>query len=153
MAASASQGARESEPVTRVTESALRKREDLGRPDREHEDLLRVDLMFIVVVERSVPHQVLPSSVPLRGPGLGKAFEQAYGKLDPKKLYGNLFFAFLGADKVVAPKVVGSYVGGFGTAPGLKTKAATAYRAIMKKYYPKLPADLHARTDRQTSDL
>src|SRR6266581_7381285 len=70
-----------------------------------------------------------------------KAFEQAYGKLDPKKLYGNLFFAFLGADKVVAPKVAGAYVGGFGTAPGLKTKAANAYRAIMKKYYPKLPAD------------
>src|SRR6266540_3626508 len=70
-----------------------------------------------------------------------KAFEQAYGKLDPKKFIGNLFFAFLGADKVVAPKVVGAYVGGFGTAPGLKTKAANAYRAIMKKYYPKLPAD------------
>jgi branched-chain amino acid transport system substrate-binding protein len=70
-----------------------------------------------------------------------KAFEQAYGKLDPKKLYGNLFFAFLGADKVVAPKVAGSYVGGFGTAGGLKTKSANAYRAIMKKYYPKLPAD------------
>src|SRR3954449_12060507 len=70
-----------------------------------------------------------------------KAFEQAYGKLDPKKLYGNLFFAFLGADKVVAPKVAGAYVGGFGTAPGLKTKAANAYRAVMKKYYPKLPAD------------
>ena len=70
-----------------------------------------------------------------------KAFEQAYGKLDPKKLYGNLFFAFLGADKVVAPKVSGAYVGGFGTAGGLKTKAAIAYRAVMKKYYPKLPAD------------
>jgi branched-chain amino acid transport system substrate-binding protein len=70
-----------------------------------------------------------------------KAFEQAYGKLDPKKLYGNLFFAFLGADKVVAPKVSGAYVGGFGTAGGLKTKAANAYRAIMKKYYPKLPSD------------
>src|SRR3954466_2990436 len=70
-----------------------------------------------------------------------KAFEQAYGKLDPKKLYGNLFFAFLGADKVVAPKVAGAYVGGFGTAPGLKTKAGNAYRAVMKKYYPKLPAD------------
>jgi branched-chain amino acid transport system substrate-binding protein len=70
-----------------------------------------------------------------------KAFEQAYGKLNPKKLYGNLFFAFLGADKVVAPKVNGAYVGGFGTAAGLKTKQANAYRAIMKKYYPKLPAD------------
>jgi branched-chain amino acid transport system substrate-binding protein len=70
-----------------------------------------------------------------------KAFEQAYGKLDPKKFYGNLFFAFLGADKVVAPKVVGAYVGGFGTAAGLKTKQADAYRAILNKAYPKLPAD------------
>ncbi len=47
-----------------------------------------------------------------------KAFEQAYGKLDPKQWIGNLFFGFLGADKVVAPKLVGSYVGGFGNAPG-----------------------------------
>src|SRR6187200_2287826 len=30
-----------------------------------------------------------------------KAFEQAYGSLDPKKWVGNLFFGFLGADKVI----------------------------------------------------
>jgi branched-chain amino acid transport system substrate-binding protein len=69
-----------------------------------------------------------------------KAFEQAYGKIDPKQHAGNLFFAFLGADKVVGPKVVGTYVGGFGTGPGLKTARARAYEAIMKKWYPKLPA-------------
>jgi branched-chain amino acid transport system substrate-binding protein len=69
-----------------------------------------------------------------------KAFEQAYGAIDPKDHAGNLFFAFLGADKVVAPKVVGSYVGGFGTGPGLKTKQAKAYEAVMKKHYPELPA-------------
>jgi branched-chain amino acid transport system substrate-binding protein len=69
-----------------------------------------------------------------------KAFEQAYGAIDPDQHAGNLFFAFLGADKVVAPKVVGSYVGGFGTGPGLKTRQAKAYEAIMKKYYPELPA-------------
>jgi branched-chain amino acid transport system substrate-binding protein len=69
-----------------------------------------------------------------------KAFEQAYGRIDPKQHAGNLFFAFLGADRVVAPKVVGSYVGGFGTGPGLKTRQAKAYEAIMKKHYPKLPA-------------
>jgi branched-chain amino acid transport system substrate-binding protein len=69
-----------------------------------------------------------------------KAFEQAYGAIDPDQHAGNLFFAFLGADKVVAPKVVGSYVGGFGTGPGLKTKQAKAYEAIMKKHYPELPA-------------
>src|SRR3954452_9508827 len=58
------------------------------------------------------------------GTGTGaalKAYEQAYGKLDPKKNIGNLFFGFLGADKVVAPKVVGAYVGGFGNMPGVHT--------------------------------
>jgi branched-chain amino acid transport system substrate-binding protein len=69
-----------------------------------------------------------------------KAFEQAYGRIDPKQHSGNLFIAFLGADKVVGPKMVGAYIGGFGTGPGLKTKQARAYEAIMKKYYPKLPA-------------
>jgi branched-chain amino acid transport system substrate-binding protein len=68
------------------------------------------------------------------------AYEQAYGKLDPKKHIGNLFFGFLGADKVVAPKVVGAYVGGAGTGPGLKTPQAKRYEAVMKKWYPKLPA-------------
>src|SRR5438270_1185811 len=48
-----------------------------------------------------------------------KAYEQAYGKLNPKQWIGNLFFTFLGADKVVGPKVIGSYVGGFGTGAGL----------------------------------
>jgi branched-chain amino acid transport system substrate-binding protein len=70
-----------------------------------------------------------------------KAFEQAYGKLDPKQWIGNLFFGFLGADKVVAPKLVGSYVGGFGNAPGVHTPKMDAYRAFMTKLYPKLPAD------------
>jgi branched-chain amino acid transport system substrate-binding protein len=66
------------------------------------------------------------------------AFEQAHGALKPSQHIGNLFFAFLGADKVVAPKVVGSYVGGFGTGPGLKTKQAKAYEAVMAKHYPGL---------------
>ena len=70
-----------------------------------------------------------------------KAFEQAYGKLDPKQWIGNLFFAFLGADKVVAPKLVGSYVGGFGTAAGLKTAQADAYRKKVQAVYPKIPTD------------
>jgi branched-chain amino acid transport system substrate-binding protein len=66
------------------------------------------------------------------------AFEQAHGALKPSQHIGNLFFAFLGADKVVAPKVVGSYLGGFGTAPGLTTKQAKAYEAVMNKHYPGL---------------
>ena len=73
------------------------------------------------------------------GTGTGaalKAYEQAYGKLDPKKNIGNLFFGFLGADKVVAPKVVGSYVGGFGNMPGVHNPKVDAYRAYAKKMYP-----------------
>ena len=70
-----------------------------------------------------------------------KAFEQAYGKLDPKQWIGNLFFGFLGADKVVAPKLVGSFVGGFGNMPGVHNPKVDAYRAYMNKMYPKLPAD------------
>ena len=67
-----------------------------------------------------------------------KAYEQAYGKLDPKQNIGNLFFGFLGADKVVAPKVVGSYVGGFGNMPGVHNPKVDAYRAYAKKMYPTL---------------
>jgi branched-chain amino acid transport system substrate-binding protein len=70
-----------------------------------------------------------------------KAFEQAYGPLDPKQWIGNLFFGFLGADKVVAPKLVGSYVGGFGNDPGVHYPRVDAYRAFMTKLYPKLPPD------------
>ena len=73
------------------------------------------------------------------GTGTGaalKAYEQAYGKLDPKKNIGNLFFGFLGADKVVAPKVVGAYVGGFGNMPGVHNPKVDAYRAYAKKLYP-----------------
>ncbi len=68
------------------------------------------------------------------GPSL-KAFEQAYGALDPKKFVGNLFFFFQSGFADVAPKLIGSYFGGFGTAPGLKTKQARAYEAVIKKWY------------------
>ena len=63
------------------------------------------------------------------GPSL-KAFTQQYGPVDPKKMIGNLFFAFLGADKELGPQLVGAYMGGFGTGPGLQTKAAKAYRKL-----------------------
>jgi branched-chain amino acid transport system substrate-binding protein len=69
-----------------------------------------------------------------------KAFEQAYGQVNPQKFAGNLFFWFL-TGVAVAPRLIGSYVGGFGIAPGLKTAAAAQYRAIMKKWYPGVPAE------------
>ena len=78
------------------------------------------------------------------GTGTGaalKAYEQAYGKLKPEQNIGNLFFGFLGADKVVAPKVVGSYVGGFGNMPGVHNAKVDAYRAYAKRMYPKQNSD------------
>jgi branched-chain amino acid transport system substrate-binding protein len=67
-----------------------------------------------------------------------RAFEQAYGRLDPKKHAGNLFFAFLGNFQQVAPRLVGAYVGGFGTAPGLATPQAKAYERSVARFYPGL---------------
>ena len=38
----------------------------------------------------------------------------------------------------MAPRFVGAYVGGFGTAPGLKTAQAKAYESAVAKVYPGL---------------
>src|SRR5256885_5709641 len=73
------------------------------------------------------------------GTGTGaslKAYEQAYGQVNPKKFIGNLFFAFLGNFQEVAPRLVGAYVGGFGTGPGLKTPAAEAHEATGAQWDP-----------------
>jgi len=67
-----------------------------------------------------------------------KAYEQAYGPTDPKKFVGNLFFAFLGNFAEIAPRLTGAYLGGFGTAPGLKTAAAKAYEGRVAKVFPGL---------------
>jgi branched-chain amino acid transport system substrate-binding protein len=67
-----------------------------------------------------------------------RAFEQAYGRLDPRKHAGNLFFAFLGNFQQVAPRLVGAYVGGFGTGPGLVRAQAKAYERVVARHYPGL---------------
>lgn len=72
------------------------------------------------------------------GPAL-KAFEQAYGPVKASQHSGNLFLFFLTGFADVAPRLIGSYLGGFGTAPGLKTAQARAYEAVVKKWYPNLP--------------
>jgi branched-chain amino acid transport system substrate-binding protein len=74
------------------------------------------------------------------GPSM-KAFSQQYGAIDPKQFIGNLFFAFMGNDKELGPQVIGSYMGGFGTAPGLKTPAANAYRKLANQWYPQFNPD------------
>jgi branched-chain amino acid transport system substrate-binding protein len=75
------------------------------------------------------------------GTGTGvslKAMEQANGKIDPKQLAGNLFLIDGSAATEVAPLYVGSYVGGFGTAPGLKKASVNRYVNVLKKWYPSL---------------
>jgi branched-chain amino acid transport system substrate-binding protein len=66
------------------------------------------------------------------------AFEQAYGPVNPRQHSGNLFLYFLGNFGTVAPKLVGAYMGGFGTAQTgeLKTKQARAYVRQAGKWFP-----------------
>jgi len=68
------------------------------------------------------------------GPSL-KAYESAYGKVNPKKFIGNLFFFFQSGFADVAPRLIGAYYGGFGNAPGLKTPQAKQYEATVKKWF------------------
>src|SRR5262245_17749023 len=69
------------------------------------------------------------------GPSL-KAFESAYGKVNPKKFIGNLFFFFQSGFADVAPRLIGAYYGGFGNSPGLKTAGARQYERTVNKWYP-----------------
>jgi branched-chain amino acid transport system substrate-binding protein len=66
------------------------------------------------------------------------AFEQAYGPVNPRQHSGNLFLYFLGNFGSVAPKLVGAYMGGFGTAQTgeLKTQQARTYVRNAGKWFP-----------------
>jgi branched-chain amino acid transport system substrate-binding protein len=65
------------------------------------------------------------------------AFEQAYGPVNAKQHSGNLFLFFLGNFGTVAPKLIGAYMGGFGTAQtGLNTPRANAYVKNAGKWFP-----------------
>ena len=65
-----------------------------------------------------------------------KAFEQAYGKIDPKQHAGNLFFAFLGADKVVARRSSARTSAGSAPARGLKTGTCAGIRGDHEEVVP-----------------
>ena len=93
---------------------------EAGLPAAEH------DRLRVVHPAAPAPGQVDGYFWVVGGTGTGaalKAFEQAYGALNPRQHIGTLFFAFLGNFKVVAPQLVGAYVGGFGTGPGLQTRS------------------------------
>jgi branched-chain amino acid transport system substrate-binding protein len=65
------------------------------------------------------------------------AFEQAYGPINARQHSGNLFLYFLGANSTVAPRMVGAYMGGFGTfqTGGLKTPQAVKYVRDSSKWF------------------
>ena len=65
------------------------------------------------------------------------AFEQAYGPVNAKQHSGNLFLYFLGANTTVAPRLVGAYMGGFGTfqTGGLKKAQARNYVKNANKWF------------------
>ena len=70
-----------------------------------------------------------------------KAFVQAYGKLSPTKIMGNLFFSVTGNFEEIAPQINGAYTGGFGT-PGLDYvhgKAQKRYLAITRHWFKEIP--------------
>jgi branched-chain amino acid transport system substrate-binding protein len=79
------------------------------------------------------------------GPAL-QAFEQAFGPVKATQHSGNVFFAFLFPNTGIRElpgikrRLVGAYSGGIGTAPGLRTRQARGYEAIIGKWHPGLPA-------------
>jgi branched-chain amino acid transport system substrate-binding protein len=62
------------------------------------------------------------------------AFQQTYGTLRAREHAGN-------------GRVIGSFVSGSGAAPGLQTTPAGAYRRLMKKASPSIPAETSAAVD------
>ena len=62
------------------------------------------------------------------------AFQQTYGTLRAREHAGN-------------GRVIGSFVSGSGVAPGLQTAPAGAYRRLMKKASPSIPAETSAAVD------
>jgi branched-chain amino acid transport system substrate-binding protein len=83
------------------------------------------------------------------GPGIDlafKAFEQAYGPLRAKEHSGDLFQWFQ-TGGVLPARLTGAYIGGGGVGPGLKTPAAAAYRRVMRKWYPAIPAEASSAVD------
>jgi len=70
-----------------------------------------------------------------------KAFTQAYGPLNAKKIMGNLFFSVTGNFQEIAPQINGAYTGGFGT-PGfdyVHGAAQKQYLAITKHWFKQIP--------------
>ncbi len=80
-----------------------------------------------------------------------KAFEQAYGPINPKQHMGNLFWGTPGQFQQLSKRVAGVYVGSAGTAGDLKTPAATTYTANIGKAFSSFPPFPGAAADQASS--
>lgn len=68
-----------------------------------------------------------------------KAFEQAYGPLDPAQHMGNLYWGTPGQFEQLSTRVAGVYLSSAGTAGDLKTDAAAAYAASVADTFTAIP--------------
>ena len=69
-----------------------------------------------------------------------KAYEQAHGPIDAKKMMGNLFWGTPGQFEQLGPRVAGSYIGSAGTAGDLAEPAAQDFaNNIIGKWFKTIP--------------
>jgi branched-chain amino acid transport system substrate-binding protein len=76
-----------------------------------------------------------------------KAFEQAYGPLNPKQHMGNLYWGTPGQFEQLSTRVAGVYLSSAGTAGDMKTPAVTAYADSVAKTFKAIPpadGDVHS---------
>lgn len=80
-----------------------------------------------------------------------KAFEQAYGPINPKQHMGNLFWGTPGQFQQLSKRVAGVYVGSAGTSPDLKTPQALTYTDNIGKAFNQFPPFQGAAKDQASS--
>jgi len=73
-----------------------------------------------------------------------KTFARQYGRLDPSRHVVDVPLASETDYENLPRQLVGAYAGGFGTAPGLRTKQAKAFEAVVTRWYPGLSAGIDA---------
>ena len=92
---------------------------------------------------QQLPDDVDGTFVAVGGAGLIpflKAYEQAKGPIDSKKMIGNVFWGTPSQFEQLGPRVAGAYAGGAGTAGDLDTPEAQYYaNQIIGKWFKQIP--------------
>jgi len=73
-----------------------------------------------------------------------KAFAERYGRLDPRRHVVDVPRASPNDYEELPAQLAGAYAGGFGTAPGLRTKQARSYEAVVSRWYPGVSGGIYA---------